>query len=37
MSPESKDVARIFAPFLVALLAVSSAFGHPGSGIVVDR
>jgi hypothetical protein len=37
MSPESKDVARIFAPFLVALLAVSSAFGHPGSGIVVDH
>jgi hypothetical protein len=30
-------VARRSAPFLAAVLAASSAFAHPGSGIVVDR
>src|SRR3954464_2488563 len=37
MSLEPKQVARISAQFLAAVFAASSAFAHPGSGIVVDR
>src|SRR5262249_31517711 len=37
MSLESNRIARRSAPFLAAVLAASSAFPHPGSGIVVDR
>ena len=37
MSLGMTHVARRSAPFLAAVLAASSAFAHPGSGIVVDR
>src|SRR5262245_12254337 len=37
MSLQSMHVARRSAVFLAAVLAASSAFAHPGSGIVVDR
>ncbi len=37
MSLGITHVARRSAPFLAAVLAASSAFAHPGSGIVVDR
>src|SRR6516165_902316 len=37
MSHGMTHVARRSAPFLAAVLAASSAFAHPGSGIVVDR
>ena len=36
MITEAKNVARRSVPLLAAVLAVSSAFAHPGSGIVVD-
>src|SRR5262249_61499353 len=37
MSLGITHVAWRSAPFLAAVLAASSAFAHPGSGIVVDR
>ena len=37
MDVKSKRVARRADPSLAAVLAASSAFAHPGSGIVADR